>query len=112
MDGDSKVSSTEEKDLKKDEIEDMLDDLEGITGAEDDIDGYSKIEVEGNSVFLSVYPPSGGGKLVELDEVMELIRSRNLEEVDVDLEALKKTVYLSSGQASKVAEYEGSPVDS
>ena len=103
MDGELNLSFAEEKD----EIDEMLDDLEGITGSEEDIDGYSKIDVSDNKVFLTVFPPSGGGKLVELDEVMELIRSRNLEGVEVELEAVKKTVYLSSGQQSKIAEYQG-----
>jgi len=87
----------------KDEIEAMLNELQGITDADEDIDGYSTIDVQEGGVFLIVYAPSGGGKLVELDEVMELIRSRNIE--GVDLESVKKAVYLSSGQPFKVADY-------
>jgi hypothetical protein len=67
-----------------------------------DLDGYFKIDVQQEGVFLTVYSPIGNGERVELEEVMEQIESRNLTSIDRDLVEL--AVQESTGEPVKIGE--------
>ncbi|MEW6609699.1 MAG: FapA family protein [bacterium] len=70
-----------------------------------DVDGYFKIASVPTGVYLTVYPPLGEGKRVDLEEV--LIQVKDNERIkDVDFEAITEAVRLSNGVSVRIGEYQ------
>lgn len=70
-----------------------------------DVDGYFKIASVPTGVYLTVYPPLGNGKKVDLDEV--LIQIKNNEMIkDIDFDAIKEVVKVSDGNPVRIGEYQ------
>ncbi len=61
------------------------------------MDGYSTITTESDGgTYLTVYPPKGKGKAVELDKVMEEIKRLNIQ--DINIESVQRAVKESTGK--------------
>ena len=84
----------------RDEVKKDLEKMERAEPAQ--VNGYTSLEITAEGVFLTVLPPSKGGKLVELDDVVEELGNRGVETFDFD--TVKNAVYLSSGDRVKIAE--------
>jgi len=69
-----------------------------------DVDGYFKIASVPTGVYLTVYPPLGDGKKVELEEVVIQVKE-NERIKDVDFESIKEAVKTSDGTPVKIGEY-------
>ncbi|MEW6096137.1 MAG: FapA family protein [bacterium] len=52
-----------------------------------DVDGHFKLEVRGYDIFLTVHPPFGKGKRVEVDDVLSAVSQWNDAVVDINLVA-------------------------
>ncbi|MEW5693215.1 MAG: FapA family protein [Candidatus Hydrogenedentota bacterium] len=61
-----------------------------------DVNGYYKIEVRENNVFISIFAPQGRGERVRYQTVVEDLRNREIKNYDKDL--LKRAVSEHSGQ--------------
>jgi len=74
-----------------------------------DVDGYFKIASVPTGVYLTVYPPLGDGKKVDLEEV--IIQVKDNERIkDVDFDAIKEAVKISDGTPVKIGEYGIEPI--
>lgn len=74
-----------------------------------DVDGYFKIASVPTGVYLTVYPPLGDGKKVDLEEA--LIQVKGNERIkDIDFDAIKEAVEISDGTAVKIGEYGIEPI--
>ncbi|MEW6095345.1 MAG: FapA family protein [bacterium] len=74
-----------------------------------DVDGYFKIASVPTGVYLTVYPPLGDGKKVDLEEV--LIQVKDNERIkDVNFDAIKESVMTSNGTPVKIGEYRIEPI--
>ncbi len=61
------------------------------------MDGYSTITTESDGgTYLTVFPPKGKGKSVELDKVLEEIKRLNIQ--DVNIESVQRAVKESTGK--------------
>lgn len=70
-----------------------------------DVDGYFKIASVPTGVYLTVYPPLGEGKKVDLDEVLIQIKSNEMIK-DIDFDAIKEVVKVSDGSPVRIGEYQ------
>jgi hypothetical protein len=66
-----------------------------------DLDGYFKVDVRDDGVFLTVYAPMGEGEPVKVEEIMRQIQQREIEGVDRDLVEL--VIKETSGLPVKIA---------
>jgi len=74
-----------------------------------DVDGYFKIASVPTGVYLTVYPPLGDGKKVDLQEV--LIQIKNNEKIkEVNYDVIKDAVAASEGTPVKIGEYQIEPL--
>ena len=55
-----------------------------------DMDGYSTVNTEEDGTYLTVFPPKGKGKRVELAKVREEIAKLNIAEVN--MQAVERAV--------------------
>lgn len=67
-----------------------------------DLDGHFKFELFENEIYLTVYPPTGQGRYVELEEVLSQIIE--WENTSMDLHLISQVVSQMSGDAVKVGE--------
>ncbi|MDI6791659.1 MAG: FapA family protein [bacterium] len=67
-----------------------------------DLDGYFKLDITKEGVFLSVYSPMGKGEKVDLDNVMAQIDLAGL--IGIDNAAVEKAVNEAVGQPVKIGE--------
>jgi hypothetical protein len=74
-----------------------------------DVDGYFKIASVPTGVFLTVYPPLGDGKKVDLEEVLTQVKD-NERIIDVNFDAIKEAVKLSDGTPVRIGEYRIEPI--
>jgi uncharacterized protein (DUF342 family) len=62
-----------------------------------DMDGYSTLTTEDDGTYLTIFPPKGKGKRVELEKVKEEIKKLNINEVN--LQAVERAVKEATGQS-------------
>ncbi|MDI6736528.1 MAG: FapA family protein [bacterium] len=74
-----------------------------------DVDGYFKIASVPTGVYLTVYPPLGDGKKVELEEILIQVKDNDRLK-DVDYSAIKEAVQSNNGTAVKIGEYRVEPL--
>ncbi len=72
-----------------------------------DVDGYFKLEVRGYDIFLTVHPPLGKGKSIELDHVLSAINQWN--DASVDIHLISQVVSDANGTDVKIGELETQP---
>ena len=76
-----------------------------------DMDGYSTVTTEEDGTYLTVFPPKGKGKRVEIDKVKDEINKLNIK--DVDSQAVERAVKEATGRSvlivKEVGEYQGRP---
>lgn len=70
-----------------------------------DLDGYFKIDVKKEGVFLTVYPPMGDGEPVKVEDVITHLQQREIEGVDQGLVEL--VIKETSGLPVKIAGPQG-----
>lgn len=74
-----------------------------------DVDGYFKIASVPTGVYLTVYPPLGDGKKVELEEILIQVKDNDRIK-DVDFAAIKEAVQSNNGMPIKIGEYKVEPL--
>lgn len=74
-----------------------------------DVDGYFKIASVPTGVFLTVYPPLGDGKKVDLEEVLIQVKDNDRIK-DINFDAIKEAVRLSDGTPIRIGEYHIEPI--
>lgn len=72
-----------------------------------DVDGHFKLEVRGYDVFLTVHPPLGKGKSIELDHVLSAVNQWNDAEIDIHL--LSQVVNDANGSDVRIGEIQTQP---
>lgn len=72
-----------------------------------DVDGHFKLEVKGYDIFLTVYPPIGKGKMVEVDDVLSAVNQWN--DVEVDIQLISQAIYDSNETEVRIGEIQTQP---
>src|SRR6056297_1594571 len=63
-----------------------------------DMDGYSTINAEEDGIYLTVFPPKGKGKKVELDSVKKELDKDVYKDKDINMDEVKRAVDEATGQ--------------
>jgi len=63
-----------------------------------DMDGYSTINTEEDGIYLTVFPPRGKGKRVELDSVKKELDKEVYKDKDIAMEDVERAVKEATGQ--------------
>lgn len=71
-----------------------------------DVDGFYRIEITPNKVYLSVFPPQGNGTPVRYEKVLTEFLERN---IDVDADLIKRIISEARGERVPVADWHSSP---
>jgi len=72
-----------------------------------DVDGHFKLELRGYDILLTVYPPVGAGKLIEIDEVLTAINQWNDAVVDINL--ISQVISDANETEVKIGEIQAQP---
>ncbi|MEW6095300.1 MAG: hypothetical protein AB1567_02060 [bacterium] len=72
-----------------------------------DVDGHFKLETRGYDVFLTVYPPIGKGRKVELDDVLSTVSQ--WEDVAVDIQLISSLIAEDNETEGKIGEIQTRP---
>jgi len=102
FDKQEKVETQQKKEaeLPKEEIEfsDLTDELK--------VDGFFKVDVREDGIYLAVFPPEGGGKPVNIHEVKKYLDE--VEVVNANFGLVEIAVDEADGKPVKIAEYDTS----
>ncbi|MEW6617944.1 MAG: FapA family protein [bacterium] len=72
-----------------------------------DVDGHFKLETRGYDVFLTVYPPIGKGRKVELDDVLSTVSQ--WEDAAVDIQLISSLIAEDNETEGKIGEIQTRP---
>jgi hypothetical protein len=72
-----------------------------------DVDGHFKLEVRGYEIFLSVHPPIGNGRRVEIEDVLSAVNQWN--DAVVDIQLVSQVISDANGSEVRIGEIQAQP---